>query len=787
MAAAALRRWSSACGTLSLSYRNPYLTQPLKKEERKETAVITNKKVEILAPAGSFESMKAAVAAGADAVYMGGSRFGARAYADNPDQDKLLEAIDYVHLHGCSLYMTVNTLFKERELDQLYDYLLPYYRQGLDAVIVQDMGAFMEIRRRFPDLPIHASTQMTITGVYGAKALYELGAQRIVTARELSLKEIAEIHSQVPVEIESFVHGALCYCYSGQCLMSSLIGGRSGNRGRCAQPCRLPYEVKRDGKSFYQKESDGYVLNLKDLCTLDLIPDMVEAGVYSMKIEGRMKSPRYTAGVVSMYRKYVDQYLAHGKDGYRVDPKDKKLLLDLFDRGGFSDGYYQHHNGSHMVALKEKPAFRETNQELFDYLDKTYVQAEVKEPVTGFVLLEEGQPSCLSLSCDRGEETPVVIAVSGQIPESAKSQPITEEKVKKQIGKTGGTPFSISHLDVQVSGQVFLTVQALNELRRTGFEQLEEAILESYRRNETACEAKNSQPDEPKNGAEKQKTEKREGLPPFRLSFEDPEQLTAALSYPGLSRFADEIAIDSTGFPADSWQNAVVQVHQAGLSCMLILPHIFRTEAVRYFEKHLDTFRMAGFDGTVVRSMEEVQWLKEKGFQLPMVFDDTMYTWNHEAAAAMKAMGAARITMPLELNSRELQNLEADSIPDELVVYGYLPMMVSAQCIKKTTSGCDKKQEVLSLKDRTGKLLSVKNHCRFCYNTIYNPSPMSLLGCKKDVETLNADGLRMKFTIETGDETGKLLKMFLEGGLEEGEKTGSVKDFTRGHFRRGVE
>ena len=196
-----------------------------------------------------------------------------------------------------------------------------------------------------------------------------------------------------------------------------------------------------------------------------------------MKIEGRMKSPRYTAGVVSVYRKYVDQYLAHGKDGYRVDPKDKKLLLDLFDRGGFSDGYYQHHNGSHMVALKEKPAFRETNQELFDYLDKTYVQAEVKEPVTGFVLLEEGQPSCLSLSCDRGEETPVVIAVSGQIPESAKSQPITEEKVKKQIGKTGGTPFSISHLDVQVSGQVFLTVQALNELRRTGFEQLEEAIL----------------------------------------------------------------------------------------------------------------------------------------------------------------------------------------------------------------------------------------------------------------------------------------------------------------------
>lgn len=749
--------------------------------------MITNKKVEILAPAGSFESMKAAVAAGADAVYMGGSRFGARAYADNPDQDKLLEAIDYVHLHGRSLYMTVNTLFKERELDELYDYLLPCYKQGLDAVIVQDMGAFMEIRRRFPDLPIHASTQMTITGVYGAKALYELGAQRIVTARELSLKEIAEIHSQVPVEIESFVHGALCYCYSGQCLMSSLIGGRSGNRGRCAQPCRLPYEVKRDGKSLNQKEGDGYVLNLKDLCTLDLIPDMVEAGVYSMKIEGRMKSPRYTAGVVSMYRKYVDQYLAYGRDGYRVDPKDKKMLLDLFDRGGFSDGYYEHHNGRHMVALKEKPAFREVNQELFDYLDKTYVQAEVKEPVTGFVLLEEGQPSFLSLSCDRGEEEPVVTAAAGPIPEMAKSQPITEDKVKKQIGKTGGTPFVISNLDVQVTGQVFLPVQALNELRRTGFEQLEEAILAPYRREETVCEENGNRSDERKKGTKEQKNGNREGLPPVRLSFEEPEQLTAALSYPRLRQFADEIAIDSTGFPADSWQTAVLQAHQMGLSCMLILPHIFRIEAIEYFEKHLDTLRMAGFDGAVVRSMEEVQWLKEKGIQLSMVFDDTMYTWNHGAAAAMKAMGAERITMPLELNSRELQNLDTDSIPGELVVYGYLPMMVSAQCIKKTTSGCDKKEEILRLKDRTGKLLSVKNHCRFCYNTIYNPSPLSLTGCKKDVEILNLDGLRMKFTIETGEETLELLKAFLEGGLEEGEKTGAVKDFTRGHFRRGVE
>lgn len=221
--------------------------------------------------------------------------------------------------------MTVNTLMKEQEIGELYDYLVPYYRQGLDAVIVQDMGTFRFIRENFPGLPIHASTQMTITGAYGARILKDLGADRVVTARELSLKEIAKIRDQVDVEIESFVHGALCYCYSGQCLFSSLIGGRSGNRGRCAQTCRLPYDVKREGQVLGGKD-DRYCLSLKDLSTLDIIPDMIEAGVYSMKIEGRMKSPRYTAGVVSIYRKYADLYLAKGREGYRVEEQDKKYF-----------------------------------------------------------------------------------------------------------------------------------------------------------------------------------------------------------------------------------------------------------------------------------------------------------------------------------------------------------------------------------------------------------------------------------------------------------------------------
>ena len=377
--------------------------------------------VEILAPAGSFESMKAAVAAGADAVYIGGSRFGARAYADNPGEDQLLEAIDYVHLYGKKLYLTVNTLMKEEEMGELYDYLKPYYERGLDAVIVQDLGVLSFVRKHFPGLAIHASTQMTITGVRGAALLKEMGAERVVTARELSLDVIRKIHNQVDVEIESFVHGALCYCYSGQCLFSSLIGGRSGNRGRCAQTCRLPFDVKRGSRSLNGSD-EKYVLSLKDLCTLDLIPQMIEGGIFSMKIEGRMKSPRYTAGVVSIYRKYTDLYLKNGKNGYQVEEKDRKLLLDLFDRGGQTEGYYRQHNGRDMVVWKEKPAFREGNQQLFDYLDKTYVGKIIQLPVSGYLWMEPGQPISLTLVC---KETSVT--VTGEIVQEAVKQPVSEE------------------------------------------------------------------------------------------------------------------------------------------------------------------------------------------------------------------------------------------------------------------------------------------------------------------------------------------------------------------------
>ena len=748
------------------------------------------KRAELLAPAGSFASLKAAVAAGADAVYMGGARFGARAYAQNADQDEMIAAIEYAHLHGCRLYMTVNTLFKENELGELYEYLLPYYKAGLDGVIVQDLGALSFIREHFPGIELHASTQMTITSVYGAKELKRLGCCRVVPAREVSLEEIRRIYDETGMDIETFVHGALCYCYSGQCLMSSLIGGRSGNRGRCAQPCRLPYRVYgQENGTAVNKEDQKCVLSMKDLCTLDILPQILEAGVFSLKIEGRMKSPRYTAGVVRIYRKYLDRYLEYGSERYYVEPEDKKELLDLFDRGGFTSGYYTRHNGRDMIALKEKPEFRETNKELFDFLDREYVETEKKEPVEGYAYLAEGLPSVLTLTC--GD---ISVTVSGQEPQAAKNQPMTREKVIRQLGKTGATAFEFTELEAEVCGALFLPVQALNELRREGFEALTEAIQNQWRRK--APEA-----GEVQNGADSGEKSSRAagcagpvpdesaGKRPMYLtvSAETGDQLSAALAVPEVRR----ICLDASSFQPERWAEFVQLIHQAGKECYLTLPHIFRTHAIGFFRTYRSCLEQAGFDGLLIRAFEEIQWMREEQISFSASFDASVYAWNHGAVHTLKEEQAAFITAPWELNSRELEPVfeacRREGLPAELIVYGRAPMMVSAQCITKTVKGCSKCPSLLWMKDRTGARLPVQNHCAFCYNTILNPLPVSLHGCADSVKRLAPEGLRLCFTIETGEETKAVLNAFAAEFIRGENVEPPFTEFTRGHFRRGVE
>ncbi|MCI8865860.1 MAG: U32 family peptidase [Lachnospiraceae bacterium] len=743
-------------------------------------------RVELLAPAGSVESMVAAINAGADAVYMGGSRFGARAYADNPEEDSLLWAIDYAHLHGCKLYLTANTLVKEGELGQLFDFLLPYYRQGLDAAIVQDMGVFALIREKFPDLPVHASTQMTVTGYRLAKKLKAMGATRVVPARELSLKEIARIRQQADIEIETFVHGALCYCYSGQCLLSSLIGGRSGNRGRCAQPCRLPYGAGGAG----QKPTG--LLSMKDLCTLDILPDIVESGVYSLKIEGRMKSPRYTAGVVSIYRKYLNLYLEKGRGGYHVLAQDRDVLLKLFDRGGFTEGYYQKHNGRDMVVLGGKPSFREADQALLERLDQEYVDRKKQEPINGKLAVREGEPASLWLEGGGTQAT-----VFGDLVQTAKNQPMTGEKLFRQLNKTGNSPFYFRQLETELSGNCFLPVQSLNQLRRRGMEQLEQSILMPYRRRclpvpqegpSLFSSTKEGRPGG-RNAPGRAGAKEGEGegeRPRFHVSLEGPEGLEAVALHPDVAL----ACIDSCGFPAEKWAWAVRVCHKAGKKCALALPYIFRTKAEQYFLDHLTCLKDAGFDELLLRSLEEGEFLREHGVEVPWVLDANLYAMNHLAASALSDKGVLRLTLPLELNARELAELNlwpAGSQGWEAVVYGYLPAMVTAQCIQRTTGKCTEGPGVLYITDRAKKRLPVKNHCRFCYNIIYNPEPLSLLGQGHLVEKLEAAALRLQFTIETPQQIQAVLDAYAGCFYHGKEAPDLFAAFTRGHWKRGVE
>ncbi len=753
---------------------------------------------EVLAPAGSFESMKAAIGAGADGVYIGGSRFGARAYADNLDRDDMCRAIDYAHIHGVSLYMTVNTLMKEKEIGELFRFLQPFYEEGLDGVIVQDLGALSVIRRYFPDLPVHASTQMTVTGVYGARLLAGLGVKRVVAARELSLEEIRRIRQEVPIEMECFVHGALCYCYSGQCLLSSFIGGRSGNRGRCAQPCRLPYDVLAEGKAGQKQgrgkpgdsKDDRYILSMKDLCTLDLIPDLIEAGIDSLKIEGRMKSPRYTAGVVHMYRRYVDRFLEKGREGYRVAKEDRQELLDLFDRGGFTDGYYGRHNGPQMIARKEKPAFRQGNQKLFDELDRLYVNAEKKEPVDGTLTVREGEDVSLTLNMAgdwKGRGRIGGVTVTGPAALAARNQPAAKEQLARQMKKTGGTPFEFQKLDICLEGQVFLPVQKINELRREGLEQLKEAVINGYRRE--CLPADGASKPESRGINEREEAWDRAGEgdrgsgkkpPRLHVLLSKEEALYQVLAVPEVS----EILIEADQVRPETWKDVAGRCHDRGKSCVLAMPVIFRKQAEAYFDRNLAALAEAGFDGVLIRSLEEIQYLKEKGVKIPFYGDHNLYSFNSAARRLILELGCERTAFPLELNAGELMELGGRG--KELIGYGYLPAMVSAQCVQKTMYVCEKKTVRIILNDRTGKGLYTENHCTYCYNIIYNPAPLSLIDQTKRIGELAPEAVRLQFTAEEPGETGEIVRAWAEAlGDREGRKPAG--DFTRGHFKRGVE
>lgn len=706
-----------------------------------------NKDFELLAPAGSLEILKGVIESGADAVYVGGSMFGARAYANNFTEEELLEAIDFAHLRGVKVYLTVNTLIKNSEFSKLYDYLLPYYKRGLDAVIVQDLGVVKAIHEYFPSMEIHTSTQMTVTGADGVRFLSQFGVTRVVMAREVSLADMKRIHDETGMELEAFVHGALCYSYSGQCLFSSILGGRSGNRGRCAQPCRLPYTV--EGKK------DEYILSLKDMCGIKALDKLHDAGVYSLKIEGRMKQLEYACGVVKYYRSYIDSMKP-------VSDVDYERIKALGNRCGFTDRYYFNHNGSDMVTYV-KPNFVSNAEEPSSEKRKLSIEGEL--------VLREGEPG--SLTVKRGD---VTYKASIEPVSAALKAPLDKKAAIDRINKTGDTDFEFSHIKAQIGENVFVPNGALNKLRRDAISGLCDKLLKKYYRNDARYADMSGLTALPEHVV-KSDAAHEDGAVNAKdyttiCSCMTRAQLDTLISYECFDVFYLDFDMYDRKTLIQQFADDVKSLTKRNKKVYLMLPTIFRADSSDYFVSIAKELDNVSFEGFVVKNYEELYLTENLFTGKKVILDHNMYTFNDVSKSAFFEHGVSGDTVPLELNSREI--MHRNNIGSQMIVYGYYPLMTTANCVHKNTKGCDKKQKLIYLKDRYNKSFAVCNNCKECYNTIYNSLPTMLT---KNISKLKEAGIRSfrySFTIETP----KQIKAVMDD---------KVAEYTNGHYKRGVE
>lgn len=703
-----------------------------------------NKDFELLAPAGNLEIFKGVIESGADAVYVGGSMFGARAYANNFTEDELLEAIDFAHLRGVKVYLTVNTLIKNSGFSKLYDYLLPYYKRGLDAVIVQDIGVVKAIHEYFPSLEIHTSTQMTVTGADGVRFLSQFGVTRVVMAREVSLAEMKRIHEETGMELEAFVHGALCYSYSGQCLFSSILGGRSGNRGRCAQPCRLPYTV--EGKK------DEYILSLKDMCGIKALDKLHDAGVYSLKIEGRMKQLEYACGVVKYYRSYIDSMKP-------VTDADYDRIKALGNRCGFTDRYYFDHNGSDMVTYV-KPNFVSNAAEPSPEKRKLSIEGEL--------VLREGEPG--SLTVKRGD---VTYKASIEPVSAALKAPLDKKAAIDRINKTGDTDFEFSHIKAQIGENVFVPNGALNKLRRDAISGLCDKLLKKYYRNDARYADMSRLTALPEHVV-KSDAAHDEAINDYTTicSCITRAQLDTLIGYDCFDVFYLDFDMYDRKTLIQQFADDVQSLTKRNKKVYLMLPTIFRADSSDYFVSIAKELDKVSFEGFVVKNYEELYLTENLFTGKKVILDHNMYTFNDVSKSAFFEHGVSGDTVPLELNSREI--MHRNNIGSQMIVYGYYPLMTTANCVHKNTKGCDKKQKLIYLKDRYNKSFAVCNNCKECYNTIYNSLPTMLT---KNISKLKEAGIRSfrySFTIETP----KQIKAVMDD---------KVAEYTNGHYKRGVE
>ena len=775
---------------------------------------MTSKSVEILAPCGSFDIMKAAIASGADACYFGGSRFGARAFADNFTTEEILSAIDYAHLHGCKSYLTVNTLIKESEFADLYEDLTPCVREGLDAVIVQDLGVFRFLSREFPDLPIHVSTQMSISSCEGAGLMKRLGATRVVPARELTLQQISEIKQKTDIELEVFCHGAMCYSMSGRCLMSSLAGGRSGNRGRCAQTCRKCY----DG---------SYLLSMKDMCTLEILPEILATGIDSLKIEGRMKNRLYVASAVAAYRDSVDEIIA-GEFDIKKQQQRKDKLAEVFHRGGFCTGYYtgigtdlttKDRPGHAGVMLGEIVSLGsgkvnvllKRNLSAGDVLEIAVKGGEalrITSGVSGLAgdtaalsapktkLMKPGMPVLLMqssktsrkindmISAGKHAKIPLSVHFSGKIGEfptltlrpmkdslsgflgtASGENRLEESRKDTDIEKTlsdklfafGGTDYIPEKISVDADANVFLPGSVLKKLRRDAIASLEESILSANRR-------KISEEEHPVHASVTDRNERLRDGTAVRVATA--EQLSAVLA-------------------SDTEPMYLLMDQKLIVSCETMLHGLSKNTALVMVLPDVTTETCAGpvdlpnpkISGIYINNPDNLARVALYG-TAPQITEvmvgSFLYTYNTEAMRMVKELLSAHsvqviLEAPRELSVKELQSLDLSH--HMLSVYGYEPVMITRQCVKKSSGRCDHTSGVTDITDEKGNTYHVHSNCASEYSVIFNGLPLAVTR-----EQMPLPGIRLfSFTIESAEETARILS-----GHFPDKRTG-------GHYHRGVE
>ncbi len=763
---------------------------------------------ELLAPAGSPESFYASVKAGADAVYLAGKSFGARAYAENFTTDDLIGCFSYAHFYGKKVYLTVNTLVKQSEMPELEPFLEPLVEGGLDGVIVQDLGVLRRIRELYPDLPLHASTQMSVTGGYGARLLKQEGVCRIVPARELSLEEIRALKEESSMELECFIHGAMCYSYSGQCLMSSLYGGRSGNRGRCAQPCRLPYEtaegylsgsgspVEKQDSSHQKPKTPTHPLSLKDLCTIDLLPDLVGAGIDSFKIEGRMKAPEYSAGVTNLYRKALDR-LAEGADRQDLLTKKERTILEtLYVRSDLGDGYYRRRNGREMITA-EKPGYNGASDTVLEEIRSRFILPEYTEYAPAKEVLWKaefvtGSPAHLQVCLK--EDPELQSQAMGEVVEPASKRPISRENITEQLQKLGGTGFVCakgSEPELQLSEDAFYSLKGIGELRRSAIAALTKVV-------QAACETcqtdKSTANRETRFHSGKSSVRETSGE---RISIlvSSLSQLKAVLEvFHGSEATGDRrIYVEESLWMSRTEEiKDLIQEKASSCEIFLALSRIRRRSGSRSVPDFYDAIRgylrpegsadgAPGITGFLVRNPEDLGWLWESGLadHFRIIADASLYAWNHDAAEFLLGY-AEELTAPLELSERELGSLKAvTGCTFERVVYGRPCLMVSAGCVARTfgrpcPAGDGREPVYLMLKDRKAVRFPAEIDCVHCMNRIFNSVPLSLHREKEPVK-------RLEFTTENGRETQEILRFHMFGGEI------PYGDYTTGWEKRPVE